>query len=136
MQVSRGLHPEVAPQGVVWTAAARLGGGVPLAGGAEGMEGGGGAFDARSRAHAADGATEVFGGQRDGVHQREEREPQRSVIWGTKGKLHGATLLGTWILGSDGRQGRGWRASIHRGAGEGGSTRRSTGVGGALSASR
>ena len=62
-------------QGVVCAVAAGLGEGISGTGRAEGMQSGGGAADAGSRAHAVVGAAEVFAIERDGVHQGQERDP-------------------------------------------------------------
>ena len=123
-------------QGVVCAVAARAGGGVSGIGRTEGKQSGGGASDARSRAHVAVGAAEVFGIQRDGVHQGQECDTYRAgICWATE-KLRGPAFLGTRVLGIDGRQERGRRASIYPGPGERRQAPRTTGDDGALSASR
>lgn len=54
-------------------------------GGAEGVQSGGGAPDARRRAHAVEGAAEVIGIERDGFHQWEKRDPPcPGVCWSAK----------------------------------------------------
>ena len=57
------------------------------------MQGGRGALDAGPRAHAAVGAAQVFGLERDGVHQRQERNPQCAGVWREAAQLCGAALL-------------------------------------------
>jgi hypothetical protein len=85
MQISRGVHTEMPAEGAVCAVATGLGAGVSGFGGAEGVQSGGGASDARPRAHAAERAAEVFGIECDGVYQREERDPHRAgVCWSTK----------------------------------------------------
>src|SRR5262249_46833112 len=136
MQISRGGHSEVAEEDVVCGVTKGVGSCVPVPGRTERVPSGGGASDARPCAHAAERATEVFGGQRHGVHQGQERDPHcPSVCW-AKAKLRGAALLGAGLLGLDSGQRRSEGASIHPGAREGRSTLGTTGTGGALSASR
>jgi len=105
-------------QGVVGAIATRLGLGFSGFGGAEGMQSGGGASDARSRAHAAVGAAEVFGIERDGVHQGQECDPYRTGLCWAAEKLRGPAFLGTRVLGFDGGQERGCCASIYPRPGE------------------
>ena len=80
MQISCGVHTEVPAEGVVSSNPAGIGGSVPPFGGAVGMQSGGGASDARSRAYAVVGAAEVFGVQRDGVHQGQECDSYRTGV--------------------------------------------------------
>ena len=91
---------------------------------------------ARSRAHAVERAAEVFGVQRDGVYQREERDPYCAGVCRTAKELRRPAFLGAWLLGVNGRQERGCRASVYPRPGKGRQTPRTTGTGGALSASR
>ena len=123
-------------QGVVCAVAAGLGHGVSGFGRAEGMQSGRGASDARSRAHAVVGAAEVFGIERDGVHQGQECDPYRAGVCWTAKELRWPAFLGAGVLGIDGRQERGCRAPIYPRPGERRSTPRTTRDDGALSASR
>ena len=86
-------------QGVVGAIATRLGLGFSGFGGAEGMQSGGGASDARSRAHAAVGAAEVFGIERDGVHQGQDCDPYRTVYAGRRRNYVGQHFWarGYWV---------------------------------------
>ena len=81
-------------------------------------------------------AAEVFGGQRDGVYQGQERNSHcASLCWAAE-ELRGPAFLGAGLLGIDGRQERGCGASIYPRTGERRPTPRTTGDDGALSASR
>jgi len=136
MQISCGVHPEMPAEGVVSSNPAGIGGSVPQFGGAVGMQSGGGASDARSRAHVVVGAAEVFGVQRDGVHQGKECDSYRAGVCGAAAKLRRPAFLGTRVLGIHGRQKRGCRAPVYPEPGKRRQTPRTTGDGGALSASR
>ena len=136
MQISYGVHPEVPPEGPVCAVATGLGGGVSGFGRAEGMQSGGGTLDARSCAHVVVGAAEIFGGQRDGIHQGEKRDPSGAGVCRAAKELRGAAFLGARVLGIDGRQERGGCASVHPRPGERRPTPRTTGDDGALSASQ
>ena len=135
MQIACGVHPEVPAEGVVSGHPAGVGDGIPPFGGAVGMQSGRGAFDARSCAQAVERAAEVFGVERDGVHQREERDSDRAGVCRTAKELRRPAFLGTGLLGINGRQERGCRASVYPRLGERRQTPRTTGTGGALSAS-
>ena len=115
---------------------AGVGVGVPEFGGTMGMQGGRRAFDVRSRAHAVERAAEEFGVERDGVYQGKERDTYRAGVCGTTKELCRPAFLGTGLLGIDGRQERGCRASVYPRPGKRRQTPRTTGDGGALSASR
>ena len=134
MQISWGIHPGVATEGVVSGHPAGVGDGVPEFGGAVGMPGGRGASDARSCAHALERAAEVFGVERDGVHQGKERDSYRASVCRTAKELCRPAFLGTRLLGLNGRQKRGCRAPVYPEPGTGRQTPRTTGTGGALSA--
>src|ERR1700733_15261704 len=136
MQISCGVYPEVPPEGPVYAVATGLGSGVSGFGRAEGMQSGGGAPDARSRAYVVVGAAKVFGGERDGVHQGEKRDPPGASVCRAAQELRGAAFLGARVLGIDGRQERGGCASVYPRAGERRPTPRTTGDDGALSASQ
>ena len=121
-------------EGVVSGHPAGVGDSVPEFGGAVGMPGGRGASDARSCVQADERAAEVFGVYRDGVHQGKERDPYRAGVCGPTQEFCRPAFLGTRLLGSDGRQERGCRASVYPEPGKGRQTPRTTGTGGALSA--
>src|SRR2546425_1184625 len=78
MQISCRVYTEISAQGVVCAVAAGLGGGISGFERAEGMQGGGRPSDGRSRAHALERAAEIFGVQRDRVHQGQECDPHRA----------------------------------------------------------
>lgn len=64
-----------------------------------------------------DQRAEVFGVERDGVHQREERDPYRAgPCWSTK-EFRWAAFLDSRLLGVNDRQERGCRVSLHSGQG-------------------
>jgi len=58
-----------------------------------------------------------------GVHQGEERDPDRAAVHGGEAELRGAALLGTGVLRVDRRARRGGDPSVHPGAGGGRSPR-------------
>ena len=100
-------------EGIVSANPVGIGGGVAQFGGAVGMQSGGGAFDARSCAYTVECATEAFGVQRAGVHQREERDPYCAGVYGPAAELCGPAFLGARLLGVNGRQERGCRAPVY-----------------------
>src|SRR5579864_7450620 len=126
MQISCGVHTEMPAQDAVWATAAGLGASVSRLGRTKGMQGGGGTSDARSRAYAVKRAAEVFGIERDGVYQGQECDPHCSGVCWTAKEFRWAAFLGTWLLGVNGRQERGCRASLHPGSGKGRQTPRTT----------
>src|SRR5208283_4737322 len=119
MQISCGVHTEVPAEGAVSPNPAGIGRGVPQFGGALGMQSGGGASDARSRAYAVERAPEAFGVQRDGVYQGQERNTYRAGICWEEAKFRRPAFLGPWLLGVNGRQRRGCRASVYPRPGKG-----------------
>ena len=122
-------------EGIVSGHPAGVGDGIPQFGGAMGVQSGRGAPDARSCAHAVERATEAFGVEHDGVYQGQKRDSYRAgVCWPAK-ELCGAAFLGTRLLGINGRQERGCRAPVYPRLGKRRQTPRTTGTGGALSAS-
>ena len=136
MQISCRVHTEVPEEGVVSSNSAGIGGGVPGFGGTVGMQSGRGAPDARSRAYVVVGAAEIFGVERDGIHQGQERDPYRAGICGATEELRRSAFLGAGFLGVDGGQERGCRTSVYPEPGKGRQTPRTTGDDGALSASQ
>ena len=119
-------------EGVVSGNPAGVGGGVPQFGGAVGMQSGGGASDVRSCAYAVERAAEIFGVERDGLHQGEERDSYRAGICWATAEFCRPAFLGTGLLGINGRQERGSRASVHPRPRERRQTPRTTGTGGAF----
>jgi len=101
-----------------------------------GMSGGRGPSAARPCAHAVECAAEVLGVQRDGVHQGHERDPYCASLCRPAKKLRRPAFLGPGFLGVHGRQKRGGRPAVHPKPRKGRQTPRTTGTGGALSASR
>src|SRR3954471_17559142 len=136
MQISRCVYTEVPTQGALCRVATGPGAGVPGFGTTEGMRSPGRASDARPRAYAVERATEILGVGGDGIHQGQERDSHRpGVCWSAK-EFRWAAFLGARLLGIDGGQERGCCAAVYPGAGKGRQTPRTTGDGGALSASR
>jgi hypothetical protein len=113
MQIPCGVYPEMPTEGVVSGDPAGIGDGLPQFGGAVGMPGRRGAFDARSRAHVVERAAEVFGIERDGIHPGQECDSYRASLGRPTKEFCGPAFLGSGVLGVDGWQKRGCRASIH-----------------------
>ena len=120
MQISRRVHPEVPKESALWADTQRVGGSDTGVGPAEGVPSGGGAPDGRPRAYDDIDTAEVFSGAGDGVHQRQDGDPYCEGVRGSEALFRGAAILGTRLLGLDGRPGRSGSAPIHPRAREGG----------------
>lgn len=94
MQVSCGVHSEVSAQGDVRVDTQRAWVDDEGVGPTQGERGGGGASDGRPRAHDVVDPAEVFGIRGGGVYQREERDSDRSKIYGSEEELCWVELLG------------------------------------------
>lgn len=103
LQISRGLHPEMSKEDAVLPATPAPWRGVPQAGGAEGMQGGRGTFDARPRAHDAIDTTKVRGLAGGGVHQGQECDSPCKGVRRAQAQLRRPALLGKGLLRIDGR---------------------------------
>ncbi len=72
LQIPRGVYPEATQEVDIRGAAQARRGDIPRVGAAQGGRGGRRTFDAGSRAYVHQHSTEDRGGQRGGIHQRQE----------------------------------------------------------------
>ena len=96
MQVSRGVHPEVSQEEHLRVGAQRVRSDHTRISPTERSGGGGRAFDARSCAHVVVDTAEVFGIRGGGIYQGEERDSDRSAVYGSSEELCGAEF---WARG-------------------------------------
>ena len=107
------VYTEVPPEGIISGDPARIRDGVLQFGGAMGMQGGSGAYDAGSWAQVVACVAEVFGVERDGVHQGQERDSHCAGACWAATEFCRPAFLGAGLLGINGRQERGCRAPVY-----------------------
>src|SRR5687767_5476402 len=118
MQVSRRVHSEVSQEEHLRMGTQRVGTDHAWVSPTERSGGGGGTFDARSRAHVVIDPAEVFGIRSGGVYQGEERDSDRTSVHGSSEELCGSEFLGERLLRIDGRSRRGTDPQLHQAARE------------------
>lgn len=113
LQISRGLHTEMSEKDAVFPTAPAPWRGVSQAGSAEGVQGGGRTFDARSCTYDAVDPAEVRGVASGWVHQGQECDSSCKSLWGAQAQLRRPALLSEGLLCIDSRARRGGDTAVH-----------------------
>ena len=98
MQGSRRVHTEVSQEEHLRMGTQRVGTDHAWVSPTERSGGGGGTFDARSRAHVVIDPAEVFGVRSGGVYQGEERDSDRTSVHGSSEELCGSEFFGREVI--------------------------------------